>query len=321
MFGWLKEFKRWWQGGGTLEQPQSKHLSTEQPDVVATSRLERVILTDGIVRTLFGEYAEHRHSERGEEEIGWILLGLRQENEVIVLAALPAGTQRDAGAAHVRFNSDAQALASRIVRQQDKRLQIVGVVHTHPGDMRFPSDGDFQGDSLWVKQLRRGDGVFGIGTADVRPNEAGNPNTQIAGNLCVSWYALGVGDRRYRPVPVLVTSGPDLTVPLHPVWNVLEAFAEPLNRLCKQFAKIQFEVIDEHPSKLLLVKIPLAEPNQQLRLLLNETEARYYWDRQGELIAIDPHEAQVDRAVYLILAELAKEPTARAIEAASFVES
>jgi len=57
---------------------------------------------------------------------------------------------------------------------------------------------------------------------------------------------------------------------------------------------------------LLAVHIPLAEPNQQLRLLLSEAEARYYWDRDGELIAIDPHEAQLDRAVYLILAELTK---------------
>ena len=55
------------------------------------------------------------------------------------------------------------------------------------------------------------------------------------------------------------------------------------------------------------LKITLADPGQQIRVLLNQHEARYYWDRGGDLVAIDPHEPQVERAVYLILAELAKE--------------
>jgi len=324
MLGWLNKIKLWWQGCCSLEQRQTQSLSTNSSASTPRARLERIVLTDGVARTLFDDYAEHRRSDRGDEEIGWILLGLRHEGEAIALAALPAGTQRDAGLAHIRFNTEAQALASRIVRQKDKRLQIVGVVHTHPGSLRCPSDGDLQGDSLWVGQLRGGEGIFGIGTADVRSQaqkDAGGGHVQIYGEMCFSWYALGVGDRRYRPIPVQVTIGPDLALALRPLWNVIEANAAPLNKLCRQFAKVHFEVIDEEPAKLLCVKIALAEPKQQLRLLLNECEARYYWDKGGELIAIDPHEPRPDRAAYLILAELASEPAVSACGAPTLVES
>src|SRR5262249_47036752 len=128
--------------------------------------LERVVLTDEVNRTLFEGYAAHRKGERGDEETGWVLLGVREASEAVVLATRPAGAGREAGVAHVRFNSSAQALGSRIVRQLDRRLTMLGVVHTHPGSLRHPSDADFQGDSLWVGRLRGAEGVFGIGTAD-----------------------------------------------------------------------------------------------------------------------------------------------------------
>src|SRR5262245_32627439 len=118
--------------------------------------LRRVLLTDGVGRTLFEEFAAHRAETRGDEETGWLLLGLREADQALVLATLPAGTQRDAGVAHVRFNSVAQAVGSRIVRQTDRRLSILGVVHTHPGSLRHPSDGDYEGDRVWVGQLRGG---------------------------------------------------------------------------------------------------------------------------------------------------------------------
>jgi proteasome lid subunit RPN8/RPN11 len=271
-------------------------------------------LSDAVAGTLFDGYAEHRRSERGEEETGWILLGLRHDSEAIALAALPAGTLRDAGRAHIRFNSHAQELACRILRQNDKRLQMLGVVHTHPGSLRYPSEGDLQGDILWVGQQRGGEGIFGIGTADahlhVQDSAAGN-HMQIQGAMCFSWYALGIGDRRYRPIPVHITIGPDLASPLRPLWNVIEANAEALNRLSRQFAKVHLEVEEQEPRERgssLCVKIALAEANQQIRLLLSEGEARYYWEREGEFIAIDPHEPRLCRAIYLILAELAKEP-------------
>ena len=99
------------------------------------------------------------------------MLGRRDATEAIVLATLPAGSLSDAGVAHIRFNSTGQALASRIVRQHDKRLAILGVVHTHPGSLRHPSDGDLRGDREWVRKLRRSEGVFGIGTADGSPTK------------------------------------------------------------------------------------------------------------------------------------------------------
>lgn len=285
----------------------------------AARRLERVSVTDGVMRTLFDDYAEHRRTPRGDEEIGWILLGLWHEGEATALAALPAGAERDASAVHVRFNTDAQALASRILRQTDKRLRVIGVVHTHPGSMRYPSSGDLLGDSRWVAQLRTGEAIFGIGTAEVNGDGAGDAN--IYGDMCFSWYALGAGDQRYRPLPAHLTDGADLAVPLRPLWNLIEAHAAPLNRLCRQFARVQLDILEEGPSKLLAVKIALPEPDQQIRLLLNDSEARYYWDRRDELIAIDPNEQILERAIYLILAELAKESAGKASESPMLVES
>lgn len=274
--------------------------------------LERFWLTDEVGRTLFEEYADHRQGSRGEEETGWVLLGLRQVNEAVVLATLPAGAQRDAGVAHVQFNWSAQAMGSRIVRQIDRRLGIVGVVHTHPGSLRHPSDGDFEGDSLWVEKLRGGEGIFGIGTADAHPAGAlvaqrPKPNVQALGELCFSWYALRKGDRRYRTLPVELTLGPDLARPLHSVWSIVEAYADQLDRLYCQQAQVTFEVVMGHGGPALCVNIKLAGPEEAIRIVLGK-EVRYYLVRGHEVLAVDgplTHESQVDRAVYLLLAELA----------------
>ncbi len=270
-------------------------------------RLERVVLAADVARTLFEDFAEHRAGPRGEEEVGWVLLGLREEREAIVLATLPAGADREAGVAHVHFNSTAQAVASRIVRQSDRRLGIVGVVHTHPGSLRHPSDGDFQGDSLWVGRLRGGEGVFGIGTADGKPaNGQGHPeHMQARGELCFSWYALGAGDQRYRRLPVAVADGPDLARPLHPLWETLERHAETLDGLCRQLAQVTFEVVPGERS--LAFRLPVADADETLRVLLHPGGARFFLDRGGELIAIDPREPQLDRAVFLVLAELVRQ--------------
>jgi proteasome lid subunit RPN8/RPN11 len=268
--------------------------------------LRRVVLAEEVSRTLFRDFAEHRRSPRGEEEVGWVLLGLREESDVVVLATLPAGADRQAGVAHVRFNSGAQSLASRIVRQRDRRLVMVGVVHTHPGSLRHPSDGDFQGDSLWVGQLRGGEGVFGIGTADVEPANgqtfARPEHVQVDGELCFSWYALGAGDKRYRRLPVETAQGPDLARPLHPIWDTLELHADALDGLCRQLAQISFEVVEGKPA--LVARVPVVTTGESLRVVLRQEEVRFYLDRGGELISIDPQEAPLDRAVLLILAEL-----------------
>jgi hypothetical protein len=273
--------------------------------------LEKVRLTDAVGRTLFEEFAEHRQGSRGEEETGWVLLGLRECNEAVVLATLPAGAQRDAGVAHVQFNSNGQIMGSRIVRQLDRRLSILGVVHTHPGSLRHPSDGDFEGDSLWVAQLRGGEGVFGIGTADGTPPlgtlvaHQPKPHVQALGDLCLSWYALRKGDSRYRPLPVELTLGPDLARPLHSIWPTIEAHADSLDRLFRQQAQVTFDVVQGSHHPALGVTIKLAEPHRALRILLEKKEVRYYLVRGDDLLAVDRHEPQVDRGVYLLLAELA----------------
>src|SRR5207237_10005130 len=128
-------------------------------------------------------------------------------DEAVALATLPAGADRNAGQAHVRFNSQAQALGSRIVRQADRRLSLLGVVHTHPGSLRHPSDGDYRGDVQWVGQLRGGEGVFGIGTADgkyTRPgDEVWQPRANMVcrGSLSFTWYTLRDKAGSYQAVP------------------------------------------------------------------------------------------------------------------------
>jgi proteasome lid subunit RPN8/RPN11 len=274
--------------------------------------LRRLLLTDGVGRTLFEEYAAHRAEERGREETGWVLLGLRQRDQAVALATLPAGTLRDAGVAHVRFNSTAQEVGSRIVRQGDRRLTILGVVHTHPGSLRHPSDGDYEGDIEWVGHCRGREGVFGIGTADgpadARPalvSTQPRPNAQCLGELCFSWYSLREGQRQYRKLPVELTIGPDLARPLHDVWPTLEEHAERLERLFRQQARLSCRVADSPAGPALAVSVPLAEPGDEVRVLLMPKEARYYVHRGGEVYAVDCPADVIDQGVYLLLAELA----------------
>jgi proteasome lid subunit RPN8/RPN11 len=290
-----------------LPHPSAPPLPTDyQP-------LQRVLLTDGVARTLFEEYAAHRAEARGDEEIGWVLLGRRNVDHAVVLATLPAGAERDAGVAHVLFNSSAQALGSRIVRQADRRLTPVGVVHTHPGSLRHPTDADYRGDSQWVLTLPKGgpEGVFGIGTADGRATpgalfaEQPRPNVQCFGELCLSWYVLRHGDPGYRTVPVGLTLGPDLARPLHSVWLTIEAHAERLERLFRQQAGITFDVATEGQRRWLVMHLPLAGPYQVLRVLLQEKQVRYFLVRDDELLEVECGEERVDRGVYLLLADLA----------------
>jgi hypothetical protein len=159
--------------------------------------------------------------------------------------------------------------------------------------------------------LRGTEGVFGIGTADGSP-AAGtvvatqpHPNLQCLGELCFSWYALRQGERNYRTVPVGLTLGPDLARPLHSVWTTIEVHADRLDRLCRQQAGITFQVVTGDYGPALAVNIVLAEPGAALRLVLEGKEVRYHVARGDQLLAVDPHEVQVDRGVYLLLAELA----------------
>lgn len=276
--------------------------------------LERVVLTDEVSRTLFEEYAAHRDGSRGHEETGWLLLGHRQASEAVVLGTLPAGAAAEAGVAHVRFNSSGQAVGCRILLQSDRRLSVVGVVHTHPGSLRHPSDGDFEGDSAWVTCLRGSEGAFGIGTADGEPGEgtlyARHPqaHVQCLGPLRLSWYALRAGDGSYRPLPYELTLGPDLARPLHPLWGTIEAHADRLERLYQQQAKLRLETASGRHGEALALTVPLAEAGRSVRVLMEGKEVQYFLARDDELTALDCDEPRVDRGVYLLLADLAGGP-------------
>jgi proteasome lid subunit RPN8/RPN11 len=304
---WLGTVQRsWFRDRISLAEP----MKTPRP-VRCYRRLERVVLTDGVSRTLFQEYAEHRAGPRGDEEIGWILLGLREEDHAVALATLPAGAKRQAGVSHVQFNTTAQAVASCILRQQEKRLTMLGVVHTHPGTLRHPSEGDYQGDSAWVSRLRGSEGIFGIGTADCnqpRGPAVGQhplPHVQSYADEVLSWYALGVNDGRYRPLEVQLTLGPDLALPLHGIWSTIEWFAEPLERLYRQQAGLVFQVVPGQNGSALVVRLKLADAEHALRIVLEGKEAAYYLQRGEELLAVESPASQLDRGAYLVLAELA----------------
>ncbi len=281
------------------------------PPAVPYAPLRRILLCDGVAHTLFEEYASHRAEARGDEETGWVLLGLRAADEAVVLATLPAGAEADASVAHVRFNGEAQAVAYRVVRQKERRLTIVGVVHTHPGSLRHPSDGDFHGDSAWVAGLRGGEGVFGIGTADGPEGAATlfahqpRPNVQCLGDLRFSWYALGRGDSDYRPVPLELTIGPDLARPLHPLWSTLEAHARRIDFLYRQVAGVRFEATNDEHGPGLMLTLPLAVGGEAVCVMVRRKEVRYHVLRGGELAVADVNDERIDRGVYQLLAELA----------------
>jgi Prokaryotic homologs of the JAB domain len=288
------------------------HNGGKNPPTVRYAPLQRVILSDGVARTLFESYTSHRKEARGSEETGWVLLGLREAHEAIVLATLPAGAHRDAGVAHVQFNSEAQAVGSRIVRLNDRRLTILGVVHTHPGTLRHPSEGDLRGDRKWVRHLRGREGVFAIGTADAHHADNGastpglyavqpRPNVQSLGELCFSWYSLRAEDADYRPLPVGLTIGPDLARDLHLVWSALEQQAGRIERLFQQQTGLHAEVVS---GPGLLLTLPLTDRGGTVRVLVSDT-VRYYLERGGEWLEVDHHDDQLDRGVYLLLANLA----------------
>jgi len=106
-----------------------------------------------------------------------------------------------------------------------------------------------------------------------------------------------------------VTEGPDLAQTLHRVWPAIESQASELDGLCRQLARVTFEVL--HDERMLVACIPVADTGESLRIFMNGEEVRFFLDRGGVLISIDPQEPQLDRAVFLILAELAQQRNER----------
>lgn len=267
-------------------------------------------MTDEVARTLFHEYSTHRATDRGREETGWVLLGLRNADEAIVLATLPAGTNRDAGEAHVRFDWETQVLASRIVRQDDRRLTMIGVVHTHPGRLRTPSSGDLGGDREWVANLRGRDGVFAIGTDDGTAysptSEQPSPHVLTYAGQRFDWYALAEGDTRYRKLPVHVTIGPDMAASLRPVWDTIEAHASRLESLASRFRQVRIEVGIADGAPALSLTIGLGPPGETARVLLQGMSVRFAHESTDDTVPFDlPVGTSPDQGVYLLLADLA----------------
>lgn len=292
-------------GGPPSERIPSPALCEIGPATALVYKpLRRILLHRGVAQTLFDEYAEHRQTDRSDEETGWLLLGQREEEQAIIRATLPAGADREAGEAHVRFNSTAQAVASRIARQADRRLALLGVVHTHPGSLRHPSDGDFRGDIRWVGQLRGAEGVFAIGTADGEGSEEieqPRASVQRLRDLTFCWYSLRHGAKRYHPIPVQLVDGPDLAAALRGSWPVIEGNADRLERLARQQSKLELGVM---PPAGLQAAIRLVD-DSMLRVVMTKDGVRYYRIQNGEVLAFELHEPRVDRGIYQLLAELA----------------
>ena len=263
---------------------------------------------------MFEEYAAHRKSKRGHEEIGWLLLGYRGTITATVVATLPAGALRDAGETHIAFHSDAQAVAARMLRQEDRRLTILGVVHTHPGTMRSPSYDDYRGDRNWVANLRGGEGVFAIGTVASECHartstiaEQPAENVQQYAGLQFNWYALAEDDARYRRLPVELTIGPDLGLLARQVWQEVERYATRLEQLSRRFAQVKFQIgwIGERPA--LSLDIGLGNGCEAIQVVMQGDQTRWLGispDGATTLFELPPGTAP-DQGVYMILAELA----------------
>lgn len=298
---WCRCFAEWLEGAPrSATSPWGSLAPAALPGTAAATleRLERIVLTEAVLHTLFDQYQSHCQTDRGEEETGWVLLGLREETLAVAMAALPAGAGREAGVAHIRFDVDAQALASRILRQADRRLTILGVVHTHPGSLRHPSRGDYEGDRQWVRLLRGGEGIFGIGTADAEAWEnkdteshgwsTPKPHMHVCGRFRWSWYALGEQDRNYRPMPVEVIPGEDLAQPLQLVWPIIERHAAQLEALCQLLARIRFSIQSEPPALWLTFPAPY---QAQLGVKLNEHGVSYWQAPLANGQALPPGDA------------------------------
>ena len=160
-------------------------------------------------------------------------------------------------------------------------------------------------------QLRGGEGIFGIGTADGKfaghADEIWSPrdNIQALGDLCLTWYSLRTEGRNYRSIPVQLVAGPDLAAPLRSVWSILEENGERLERLAQQVAKVSFEVIPDEQHSALAVNVALPGIERKLRAVLGKKEIHYFLVREGAVLAADLRDSYIDRGIYRLLADVA----------------
>jgi hypothetical protein len=293
----------------SLAGPSPPTLPQRWPSLAAPNGplqpLQKVFLHDGVRNTLFREYQDHRQTPRGEEETGWLILGLRDEMTATILATLPAGAMRDAGESHVQFNTEAQAVAMRLLFPREKRLKLLGVVHTHPGTLRHPSRGDYQGDREWIKQLPGEQGLFGIGTVTDDSSSESPDHVQVQEGLRFDWYSLARSEHRYKPCPIEVVAGIDLAADLRPVWSLLEEHAVVLDRVARQLAKVRLMVISE-PDPALGILIGLPDANQSLQVICQANHRQFIYEVNGAAFRPDlPADVPLEQAIYRFLQELA----------------
>lgn len=290
----------------------SRPIPVDPPSPPKSYRpLERVELRRGVLLTLFDDFARHRETARGDEEIGWAILGIRHERHAEIVAALPAGAQRSASLTHIQFHSEAQAVATRMLRQRDKRLSLLGVVHTHPGSLRHPSGGDYRGDIRFITRLRGRQGVFAIGTADDHgpPEIAATDEHRLSrGPLGFSWYTLAEADDTYQRQSVEIIAGDDLAGGLAASWPILETHAAALEALCQTLANVELGAGGDGTISL---AVPLPANRGQLRVLLAHDAPRYYVEVENAALSVDAAAANVEHGVLAILAELAGRKSCR----------
>ncbi len=302
--GLLKEFNLLIYGTKATE------LLTVQPrDLVP---IKYMLISSGVGQTLVQGYRNHLNQERGDEETGWLLMGYREKKHAVVVAAVPSGEFREASSTHVKFNSQAQVVAGRLLRQLHDKLEVLGLFHTHPGRLRHPSSGDYQGDIQWVKKLPGKQGVFGIGTVDHESPIRGEFATKIAINtfsmtgMRFDWFSLASGDSNYVKVPIRWTLGEDLARPLHVVWDAMETHAGEIEKVLAQQSKATCGITQGAAGHQLTLSIPLAGSAGKIIVFIFKDKVQYFFEKNEQLFAVDIQEDKVDRGVYLVLAELSK---------------
>lgn len=302
--GLLKEFNQLIYGSKATEL-----LSNQPRDLLP---IKYMLITSGVGQTLVEGYRNHLNQERGDEETGWLLMGYREKKRAVVVAAVPSGEFREASSTHVKFNSQAQVVAGRLLHQLHDKLEVLGLFHTHPGRLRHPSSGDYQGDIQWVKKLPGKQGVFGIGTVDNQSSISEDFASKIAINtfsmtgMRFDWFSLGSGDSNYVKLPIRWTLGEDLAKPLHVVWDALEVHACEIEKVLVQQSKATCSITKATSGHQLTLSIPLAGSACKILVFIFKDKVQYFYEKNEQLFAVDIHEDKVDRGVYLVLAELAK---------------
>lgn len=302
--GLLKEFNQLIYGAKASES-----LSVPQRDL---SPITHVLISSGVGNTLVQGYRNHLDQDRGDEETGWLLMGYREKKRAIIMAAVPSGEFREASSTHVKFNSQAQVVAGRLLRQVHQKLEVLGLFHTHPGRLRHPSSGDYQGDIQWVKNLPGKQGVFGIGTVDheaIGQQEFAKKlalNSFHMNNMRFDWFSLANGDANYVKVPIRWTLGEDLAKPLHVVWDAMEMHAAEIEKVLIQQSKASCSITKTDCGHRLTLSVPLAGIAGKILVFIFKDKVQYFFEKNEQLFAVDIQEDKVDRGIYLVLAELSK---------------